>query len=311
VRYIITGAAPCPPYLMEFLRVAIGCPVLQGYGMTETSAAAAIMSATDTTTGHNGAPLPCSEIKLVDVPEMKYLHTDTPHPRGEVWVKGANIFKGYFKNDEATKKDLTDDGWLKTGDIGRWNPNGTLSIIDRKKNIFKLSQGEYIAAEKVEAVYAKSAITGQIFLYGNSYKSFVVAVVVPSAIPLFVYLKNQGWWGELPEDFDIKSYAATEAFRTQLHTVAQAHVAEVKTFVFDQLKVEGKSLKSFERARDIYVETVMNDQLSGFTEANECMTPTFKLRRPFLLKRYLTELQGMYVANGEENRADEHWPGTD
>ena len=309
VRYIITGAAPCPPYLMEFLRVAIGCPVIQGYGMTETSAAATIMNTSDITTGHNGAPLPCNEIKLVDVAEMNYLHTDTPHPRGEVWIRGNNIFKGYYKNEEATKKDLTDDGWLKTGDIGRWNPNGTLSIIDRKKNIFKISQGEYIAAEKIESTYGKSSITGQFFLYGNSYKSFVVGIVVPQAVPLFLFLKEQGWWGELPADFDIKEYATTEAFRTQLHAVSQEHVAEVKAFVLGELQPESKNLKSFERVRDIYVETRLNDQLAGFTEENECITPTFKLRRPFLLKRYLTELQDMYTTNGEPNRADEHWPG--
>ncbi len=72
---------------------------------------------------------------------MNYLHTDSPHPRGEVWIRGPNIFKGDFKNEKATSEDLTFEGRLTTGDVGRWNPNGTLSIIVRKKNIFELSQG--------------------------------------------------------------------------------------------------------------------------------------------------------------------------
>jgi len=310
VRYIITGAAPCPPYLMEFLRVLIGCPVIQGYGMTETSAAATIMAQTDITTGHNGAPLPCNEIKLVDVEEMNYLHTDSPHPRGEVWVRGPNIFKGYFKNEKATSEDLTSDGWLKTGDVGRWNPNGTLSIIDRKKNIFKLSQGEYIAAEKCEQVYGKSTMCAQMFLYGNSYKSFVVAIVVPSAVALHLWLKEQGWWPEIPADMqDIKVYSTTEAFRTTFHTVCQAHVPEVKQKIMAELDTESKSLKSFEKVKDIWVETQLDAALAGFTEANECLTPTFKLRRPFCLKRYLSQLQAMYNANGEPCQPDEHWPG--
>jgi long-chain acyl-CoA synthetase len=85
----------------------------------------------DTTMGHCGPPFPDCEVKLRDVPEMKYLHTDE-NPRGEILVRGPNIFSGYYKNEEATRETLS-DGWLMTGDIGRFNPNGTLSIIDRKK----------------------------------------------------------------------------------------------------------------------------------------------------------------------------------
>jgi long-chain acyl-CoA synthetase len=310
VRYIITGAAPCPPYLMEFLKVLIGCPVIQGYGMTETAAAATIMNIKDVTTGHNGAPLPCNEIKLVDVDEMDYRSTDVPCPRGEVWIRGPNIFKGYFKNQKATDETL-EDGWLKTGDVGRWNPNGTLSIIDRKKNIFKLSQGEYIAAEKIELTYAKSGCVGQIFVYGNSFKSFILAIVVPNAMPVYNWLKDNGQWpsGDEAETADMKRYMGTQAFVDKFNTQCQANKEGVKAFIFASLKEQDGGLKSFERVRDIHVESRIDITGAGFTEANECITPTFKLRRPYLLKRYVQELMAMYEAKGEPNRAEEHWPG--
>jgi len=132
-RMIVTGAAPCPAYIIEFLRIICkDAQVLQGYGMTETSAGITIVIPGDHTMGHCGAPFPCCEVKLRDVPEMKYLHSD-PTPSGEIMCRGANVFAGYYKNEEATKETIEEGGWLATGDIGRFNPNGTLSIIDRKK----------------------------------------------------------------------------------------------------------------------------------------------------------------------------------
>lgn len=87
--------------------------------------------------GHVGVPSPCNAIKLVDVEELGYFSKDNA---GEICVRGANVFRGYFKNESETNKVLDKDGWLHTGDIGRWTERGTLKIVDRKKHIFKLSQ---------------------------------------------------------------------------------------------------------------------------------------------------------------------------
>ena len=97
-----------------------------------------------------GPPVACTAIKLASVPEMNYYAKEDV---GEICMKGFNIMTGYYRNEEKTKDTIDADGWLHTGDIGRWNKDGTLSIIDRKKNIFKLAQGEYIAPEKIENVY--------------------------------------------------------------------------------------------------------------------------------------------------------------
>mmetsp|Transcript_24119 Transcript_24119/g.32340 ORF Transcript_24119/g.32340 Transcript_24119/m.32340 type:complete len:123 (+) Transcript_24119:1536-1904(+) len=93
-------------------------------------------------------------------------------------MKGPSIFSGYYKRNDITN-DSFEDGWFKTGDVGMIYPNGSIRIIDRSKNIFKLSQGEYIAPEKIEQVLTLSAMIAQCFVYGNSLKNACVAIVVP------------------------------------------------------------------------------------------------------------------------------------
>uniref|UniRef100_A0A8C3K2X3 Long-chain-fatty-acid--CoA ligase n=1 Tax=Calidris pygmaea TaxID=425635 RepID=A0A8C3K2X3_9CHAR len=176
VRIMVTGAAPISPSVLTFLRAALGCQIFEAYGQTECSAGCTFSMPGDWTTGHVGAPLACNIIKLEDVEEMNYFSSNN---EGEVCIKGPNVFKGYLKDPEKTAEAIDKDGWLHTGDIGKWLPNGTLKIIDRKKNIFKLAQGEYIAPEKIENVYIRSAPVAQVFVHGESLRSFLIGIVVP------------------------------------------------------------------------------------------------------------------------------------
>jgi long-chain acyl-CoA synthetase len=113
--------------------------------MTESSAMCAILPPEYLRLGAVGIPVPCAEIKLVSVPDLNYSSSNN---QGEIYLRGPSITQGYFKRDDLTKETITEDGWLMTGDIGQFNEDGTLSIIDRKKNLVKLSGGEYIGGSK-------------------------------------------------------------------------------------------------------------------------------------------------------------------
>uniref|UniRef100_A0A4W6G5A3 Arachidonate--CoA ligase n=1 Tax=Lates calcarifer TaxID=8187 RepID=A0A4W6G5A3_LATCA len=174
VRLMVTGAAPISPTVLTFLRAAIGCQFYEGYGQTECTAGCTMTMPGDWSAGHVGAPLPCNSVKLVDVPEMNYLAVNG---EGEVCVKGTNVFLGYLKDPEKTAETIDEDGWVHTGDIGKWLPNGTLKIVDRKKHIFKLAQGEYIAPEKIENVYIRSDAVAQVFVHGDSLQVVKAAIL--------------------------------------------------------------------------------------------------------------------------------------
>jgi len=148
IRFMVSGSAPLAENVMTFFRCMLGVCVMEGYGQTEGAAAATLSHPDDISTcGHVGGPVGSVEIKLVDVAEMGYLSTDTVHRgkpcqgRGEIWVRGPSVFKGYYKDEEKTRETMDEDGWLRSGDVGLWTMEGALQIIDRKKNIFKLAQG--------------------------------------------------------------------------------------------------------------------------------------------------------------------------
>jgi long-chain acyl-CoA synthetase len=153
VRIMFIGSAPTPAETLDFMKCCFGCPVIEAYGQTETSGIVFVTNETDGSAGHVGGPLPSIKVKLRDVPDMDYTHKDLPYPRGEVMMKGPAVFTGYFKDPEKTAEAFDSEGWLCTGDVGMIKENGCLQLIDRAKNLFKLSQGEYIAPDKLQNVY--------------------------------------------------------------------------------------------------------------------------------------------------------------
>jgi len=306
VKILASGAAPLPPHVAEFLKIA--CPnavVTQGYGLTETCAVSFFTDFKDGNLGHVGTPIDNLEYRLVDAPECDYHVSDKPHPRGEIQMRGPTVMNGYYKNEEATKKCLSEDGWFSTGDIGRINPNGTLSIIDRRKNMFKTAMGEYIAAEKIEGVYSKAASANQIWIYGNSFKSFVVAIVVPDPLWLVPILREKGLW---PKDAD-ELTPATEPYCAKFEEVCGANYEVVKEIVVKDIKAVEKEadLKKFEMIKDYHIECRVDTLLQGFNVENNCLTPTFKLKRPQLLGRYKDIIKELYKNNGEPAKDDENW----
>ena len=192
VRAMITGASPISPEVFDFLRVCFTRDIVEGYGMTETACAITLTMPGDPTAGHVGGPVTACEVKLDDIPEMGYTNADRPFPRGEICVRGPCNFRGYHKDEAQTREVVDADGWVHTGDVGMWIEGGRLRVIDRKKNIFKLSQGEYVAPEKIEQVYQRSPLLQQVFVYGDSLSPCLVAVGVPDPEVFLPWAKRQG-----------------------------------------------------------------------------------------------------------------------
>ncbi|XP_059676849.1 long-chain-fatty-acid--CoA ligase 5 isoform X1 [Gavia stellata] len=271
VRIMVTGAAPISPSVLTFLRAALGCQIFEAYGQTECSAGCTFSMPGDWTTGHVGAPLACNIIKLDDVEEMNYYSSNN---EGEVCIKGPNVFKGYLKDPEKTAEAIDKDGWLHTGDIGKWLPNGTLKIIDRKKNIFKLAQGEYIAPEKIENVYIRSAPVAQVFVHGESLRSFLIGIVVPDP-------------ETLPE------FAAKLGIKGSYEDVCK-NPAVKKAILEDMVRLGKEAgLKSFEQVKDLYIHTEM------FSVENGLLTPTLKAKRAELVKVFQKQIEALYSSMQE------------
>ena len=274
---MVSGSAPLDPSLHNFFRAVTGSIVIQGYGLTETYAQALAQLAGDLSVGNCGAVTPTMEACLASVPDMEYLVTDQPSPRGELLVRGNTLFSGYYKNEEETKKCMTSDGWFRTGDIASVDARGRFRIIDRVKNVLKLAQGEYISPERIENVYlAHLSFLSQAYVHGDSMQTFLVAI-----------------FGVMPETF--APFASKVLGRTVEATDLQAIDAacqnpKVRTAVVKELDKVGRKngFAGYERVRNARL------CLEPFTIDNELMTPTLKLKRPQTAKKYRQELDALY-----------------
>lgn len=279
VRWILVGSAPTSPEVLNFLKVVFCCNILEGYGQTEGTGASCVTGLRDfRSAGHVGGACVNTEFKVMDVPEMNYTSKDVdskgnPLPRGEMCVRGFGVFKGYYKDQEKTNEAIDEFGWLHTGDIVQINQNGSIKIIDRKKNIFKLSHGEYVAAEKIESTYLQNKLITEIFVYGDSFQSYLIAIIVPNLHMIKEFAEKNG----IPQRENVDELLKTK---------------EIKNFVLTEMNKTGKEaqLFGFEQVKNLYLEK------ESFA-LKDILTTTFKIKRHEAKKLYEKVIEQLYQEN--------------
>ncbi len=228
--YLVTGTAPTAPEVFAFLERAFQVPVFEGYGSTEAGSVTM-----DGRIDHANV----TAFELVDVPELAYLGTDRPYPRGELCLHTLRVIPGYYRNPEATADLFDDEGYQRTGDIVEQRGPGELALIDRRKNVLKLAQGEFVSVSRLEERYvAGSPFIRQIFIHGSGLWAYLLAVVVPEGT------------------------ADKATLRREINRVAAQ-----------------EGMRAFEVPRDFLVETAPFTQEDGLlTESNKPSRPRLRAR---------------------------------
>lgn len=248
----VSGGAPLSPDL-AYVFWGAGIPILQGYGLTETSPVIAVNALGANRMGTVGRPIPEVEVKIAE--------------DGEVLTRGPHIFPGYFNKPEATAEVLTEDGWLRTGDIGAIDKDGFLSITDRKKDLIKTSAGKYVPPQPIENLLRMSPLVEQIVLVGNGRKH-VSALIVPNAEQLKAWADESG-------------VAATDgsalADDPRVLSALRAEVARLTPHLADYERIKGIAL--------------LKDE---FTIDGGELTPTLKVRRRFVEEKYRDIIDALY-----------------
>ena len=256
-RTMCSGSAQLDPDVQQFLRAAFGNQFLQGWGMTETYAVGTLQATDDFTTGNIGPPSACIEICMESVPEYEYTVDDKPFPRGEMLVRGPILFSEYYKNEEETKKTIDADGWFHTGDIVEVDALGRFKIIDRKKNVLKLAQGEYISPERIENVYLGSSnLLASAFVHGDPKEASLIAIFGVDPVQFAPWASKV-----LKKEIPASDLAAVKAV---------VNDPRVKKALLKKLDEIAKSHKfiSYERVKNIHLD------IEPFTMENELLTPT-------------------------------------
>ncbi|MDT0455125.1 carboxylic acid reductase [Streptomyces sp. DSM 41527] len=247
--WTVSASAPLSAEMTEFVESCLHVRVLNGYGSTE----AGIVSL-------DGRVLrpPVTDHKLSDVPELGYFRTDSPHPRGELLIKSDRIVPGYFRRPDATAEVFDEDGFYRTGDIMARTGPDELVYVDRRSHVLKLSQGEFVATSRLEALFTGSPFVRQIFVYGNSARAYLLAVIVPT------------------QDALDRAGEDTRHLRSILRESLQRLATEA-------------GLNSYEIPRDFLIET------EPFSQQNGLLSGMRKLLRPALTRRYGACLEALYT----------------
>jgi fatty acid CoA ligase FadD9 len=245
----LLGSAPLAAEMKAFLASGLDVHIADAYGLTETG--------TVTLDGVISRKR-VHDYKLIDVPELGYFRTDRPYPRGELLVKTDMMTPGYYKRPELTAAVFDADGYYRTGDVMAEIEPDHLVYVDRRNNVLKLAHGEFVATSNLEAVYSAAPLVRQIFVYGNSERSSLLAVIVPTLEAL----------GEFGDDID--------AVKTALHKSLKQCAAAAQ-------------LPSYEVPVDFIIAT------EPFTEENGLLSGVGKLLRPWLKEHYGARLEQMYT----------------
>ncbi len=242
------STAPLAADMKSFVDTVLGLHITDGYGTTEVGGL--------TRDGVVMRP-PVIDYKLVDVPELGYFRTDKPYPRGELLVKTLTMMPGYYKRPEVTAEVFDADGYYRTGDVMAEIEPDRLSYVDRSKNVLKLSAGEFVAVANLEAVFAGAPLVRQIFVYGNSERANLLAVIVPTP-------------------------AALQRFGTD--------TGALKAALTDSLRETAREaeLQSYEVPADFLIET------EPFSAADGLLSGVGKILRPRLKEHYGDRLEQLY-----------------
>lgn len=280
---LISGSAPIGSETVDFLRSSLGTGFSQGYGLTESTSGISVSSPFDKEVTCGGIAI-TTEFRLRALPQMNY-HThdekgvELDEPQGELLLRGPQIFPRYFKNPEATKDTFDEDGWFKTGDVARRDSRGRITIIDRVKNFFKLAQGEYITPERVENAYlAVTPFLTQIYVHGDSMKTFLVAIV-----------------GVEPEAFKthLSRHRKTHHLaRLPIEQVLEKvnNSPEIKKFILHKLddNVKHEGLQGFEKLHN------MEFMIEPLKISDDTITPTLKIKRNIAAKFFKDSFEQLY-----------------
>eukprot|EP00922_Rhytidocystis_sp_ex-Travisia-forbesii_P060311 GHVS01089412.1.p1 GENE.GHVS01089412.1~~GHVS01089412.1.p1 ORF type:complete len:675 (+),score=66.49 GHVS01089412.1:99-2123(+) len=271
LRVLTTGSAPLEKGLQEKLSCLFSCNMLEGWGMTETYALACCQGTGDCVKGTVGGFVGSLEFRLQSIPEMQYDAENKEKPRGELMVRGPSVFNGYFMNPEETTKTLDAEGWFRTGDVVEVRDRGAVKVIDRKKNIYKLAQGEYVAPEKIEGVYGQAHLIAQIFAHGKFEKACMVAVVVPD--------------DEAVQRWAIKNGKPTKPLSEHVKD------SDLNREIMREMKDVSKGkLKGFEEVKGIYLTPEL------FSIDNLLLTATFKIIRHKAKQVFEKEIDELYAS---------------
>jgi len=268
VRVLLSGGAPLAPDTHSLCRTCLSMPVIQGYGLTETASCATVTHPRDRVCGRAGAPLMDVDIKLVNWEEGNYRVTDKPNPRGEVHLGGDNVAVGYYNNPEETEANFYEENgrrWFKTGDIGEFDSDGVLKIIDRRKDLVKLQAGEYVSYGRTESILKTAPIVENICAYADPSRDFIIAIIIPDKN----VLRNINPELELGE--------AIKDREVQKEVVALLKEYGIKN-----------GLKNFEIPAKVLMV------LDEWTPDNGLVTAAFKIRRKFIYDEYKKEIDDTY-----------------